>query len=132
MPKPRKSPPHPFVLEALEPVHPRTQSMFSAHAVYVGQKLVLFLRDSLKHPGDNGVWIATIPEHHASLCAELPSMRAIGLLDGKIAGWQVLPIDAEDFEREALHACDLILRRDPRIGKIPKPKGTRKPKSRQT
>jgi hypothetical protein len=36
-----------------------------------------------------------------------------------VTGWQVLPADAEDFEQAALHACELVLAGDPRIGKVP-------------
>ena len=36
-----------------------------------------------------------------------------------MTGWQVLPTDAEDFEEAALRACELVLARDPRIGKVP-------------
>jgi hypothetical protein len=47
-------------------------------------------------------------------------MRSVGLLGKEITGWQVLPVDAKDFEESALRACELILVRDPRIGKVPK------------
>jgi hypothetical protein len=47
-------------------------------------------------------------------------MRSIQLFGKKITGWQVLPADASDFEQAALRACELILARDPRIGKVPK------------
>jgi hypothetical protein len=42
-----------------------------------------------------------------------------------LTGWQVLPADAPDFEESALRVCELILARDPRIGKIPKPRKSR-------
>jgi len=124
-PKPRKSPPHPFVLEALDTLSPRTKPMFSCTAVYIGPKLVLFLRDKPAHPDDNGVWLATHDEHHESLRTLFPNMRSIALLDGKITSWQLLPQDAPDFEESSLLACDLILKNDPRIGKIPKPRPSR-------
>jgi hypothetical protein len=44
------------------------------------------------------------------------------LLGKKTTGWQVLPSDAPDFEESALHACELVLARDHRIGKIPQSK----------
>jgi hypothetical protein len=47
-------------------------------------------------------------------------MRSIQLFGDKITGWQVLPAGAPDFEQAALHACELIVARDPRIGKVPK------------
>src|SRR5579871_1198216 len=46
-------------------------------------------------------------------------MRSIQVLGKRVTGWQVLPVDAPDFESSALRACELVLARDPRIGKIP-------------
>jgi hypothetical protein len=46
-------------------------------------------------------------------------MRSIQVLGKRVTGWQVLPVDAPDFESAALRACDLVLAGDPRIGKIP-------------
>ncbi len=94
--------------------------MFGCLAVYVGDKIVLILRDKGKSP-DTGVWLSTSQEHHASLRADFPNMRSIQLLGrGGVTGWQVLPADAPDFEEAALRACELIAARDPRIGKVPK------------
>src|SRR6266566_6002979 len=124
--KKRRVPPHAFVLEALAEVEPRTNPMFGCLAVYVGEKIVLILRDRPKYPKDNGVWIATTLEHHESLRREFPNMRSIGLLGNKITGWQVLAADAADFEEAALRACELVIARDPRIGKVPKAKGGNK------
>ena len=118
--KGRKVVPHEFVLEALAEVSPRTNPMFGCLAVYVGEKIVLILRDRPKYPRDNGVWIATTMEHHESLRREFPNMRSVGLLGKKITGWQVLPADATDFEESALRACELIVAKDSRIGKVPK------------
>jgi hypothetical protein len=118
--KPRKRAPHEFVLEALAGLQPRTRPMFGCLAVYAGEKIVLVLRDKPTYSADNGVWLATTPEHHESLRREFPSMRSIQLLGKETTGWQVLPVDSESFEADALRACDLVLARDPRIGKIPK------------
>lgn len=117
--KPRKRVPHEFVLDALAPLSPRTNPMFGCLAVYVGEKIVLVLRDKAEKTADNGVWLATTEEHHRSLRSEFPNMRSIGVLGKKVTGWQVLPADAADFEPAALHACELILGGDGRIGKIP-------------
>jgi hypothetical protein len=46
-------------------------------------------------------------------------MRSIQVLGKKVTGWQLLPVDAPDFEEAALHACELVLAGDPRIGKVP-------------
>ncbi len=123
--KRRKVVPHEFVLDAIAPLSPKIRSMFGCLAVYVGDKIVLFLRDKPDSPADNGVWLATTEEHHESLRREFPNMRSIEVLRKKITGWQVLPADASDFEETALHACELIRKRDPRIGKIPKSRASR-------
>jgi hypothetical protein len=46
-------------------------------------------------------------------------MRSIQVLGQGVTGWQVLPVDAPDFEEAALRACEIILAKDPRIGKVP-------------
>jgi hypothetical protein len=122
--KQRKPVPHPFVLEAIAALSPATRPMFGCLAVYVREKIVLILRDKRDQTGDDGVWLATTAEHHQSLRQEFPNMRSIRVLGKKVTGWQVLPADAQDFEESALHACDLVLAQDPRIGKIP---GARRP-----
>ena len=52
-------------------------------------------------------------------------MRSIELLGEPVSNWQVLPIDAPDFEESAMRACEFIIAGDPRIGRVPK---SRKPK----
>jgi hypothetical protein len=124
--KRRKAPPYEFVLDAIAPLAPWTRPMFGCLAVYVESKIVLILRD--KHDGtqDNGVWLATTAEHHASLRREFLNMRSIQVLGKEVTGWQVLPADAPDFEEAALRACELIIARDPRIGKVPGARRTQK------
>lgn len=117
--KQRKHVPHEFVLDALARLKPLTRPMFGCLAIYVEDKIVLLLRDKPTSTADNGVWLATTPQHHESLRCEFPRMRSIQLLGKPVTGWQVLPADAEDFEPAAMHAAELILARDPRIGKVP-------------
>lgn len=117
--KKKKALPHPFVLDALEAALPETRPMFGCLAVYVGEKIMLILRDKAGADPDNGVWLATVPEHHASLLRELPSLRSITVFGSGVTGWQVLPVTSPDFEEAVLLACEMILRGDPRIGKIP-------------
>ena len=117
--KQRKAIPHAFVLEAIASVSPVTRPMFGCVAVYVGEKIVLALRDKPNDTKDNGVWLATTTEHHESLRREFPSMRSIQLLGKGVTNWQILPADSPDFEEAALRACALIVARDPRIGKVP-------------
>jgi hypothetical protein len=123
--KPRKGIPYEFVLDALSSLEPRTNPMFGCLAVYIGPRIVLVLRDKGSAAADNGVWLATTKDHHESLRSEFPHMRSIAVLGAGVTGWQLLPADAPDFEESALRACELIAARDPRIGKVPKPKRRR-------
>jgi len=116
----RKQLPHAFVLEAIAELSPRTRPMFGCTAIYIAEKIVLILRDKPNHDDDNGVWLATTPEHHASLRREFPNMRSIRVLGKAVTGWQVLPASAPDFEESAIRAAELVAARDPRIGKVPK------------
>ena len=124
--KRRKVVPHGFVLEAMGTLSFRTHPMFGSLAVYVGEKIVFILRDKRDSTADNGVWLATTQEHHESLRREFPNMRSIQVLRKKITGWQILPVDAPDFEQAALRACELVIARDPRIGKVPGARGPRR------
>jgi hypothetical protein len=121
--KAKSKPPFPFIVEALAPLNPEVRRMFSGWSVYVGDQIVCMLRDHLKSPRDNGVWLVlsegTDPADR-SLRREFPSLRKIELLDGAIGHWLLIPSDGPDFETEAMHMCDLLLRRDPRIGRVPK------------
>jgi len=116
----RAVPPHEFVLESLASLSPTTRPMFGCLAVYVGERIVLILRERQDYPADNGVWLATSAEHHDSLRRLIPSLRSIELFGRSVTHWQVIPSHAEDFERAALTACALVVAGDPRIGKVPK------------
>src|SRR5208283_4485505 len=129
LPKQRKPIPHAFVLDAISTLSPYTRPMFGCLAIYVKDKIVLVLRDKPTNTADNGVWLATTQEHHQSLRREFPNMRSIQVLGQAVTGWQVLPVDAPDFESAALRACELVLGGDARIGKIPGAR-TSKPRSR--
>jgi len=112
-----------FVLDELDAMNPRTNPMFGCFGVYIGDKIVLALRSRDSHPDDNGVWIATKPEHHAGLKKILPSMRSIYVLGGGgDTNWQLIPEQADDFEESVMQICSLIKKGDPRIGNIPKKK----------
>ena len=122
--KPRKKIPYEFVLDALAGLSPWTRPMFGCLAVYVGDKIVLILREKPGSSSDNGVWLATTVEHHESLKRDFPNMRSIEVLGKEVTGWQVLPANAPDFEEAAMRACELVIAGDPRIGKIPNSRRT--------
>jgi len=123
----RKAVPHEFVLDALAALSPYTRPMFGCLAIYVQDKIVLILRDKRENMADNGVWLATTKAHHESLRREFPNMRSIQVFGNPVTGWQVLPAEAPDFEQAALHACDLVLAGDSRIGRVPKSSKRAKP-----
>ena len=130
----RKSAPYRFIVEALAPLEPEVRSMFSGFAVYVGEKIVLMLRDSAKQPKDNGVWL--VFSETANLAdpgtrKDFPSIRLIKLLGGKIGHWRLIPADSPTFETEALHACELLLKHDVRFGRIPQSRQSRPAKQRR-
>src|ERR1700739_4316510 len=109
----RRSAPYPVILEALAPLEPEVRPMFSGSAVYVGEKIVLMLRDSPKQPEDNGVWLVfseTANLADPRIRKDFPSIRLIKLLGGKIGHWRLIPVDSPTFESEALHACELLLK----------------------
>ena len=126
----RKPVPHAFVLDAILSLSPEIRPMFGCTAVYVRDKIVLILRDRTDETADNGVWLATTAQHHASLRREFPNMRSLKEFGKRVTDWQVLPADAPDFEEAALRACELIIARDPRIGKVPLSRSTGKSKPR--
>jgi hypothetical protein len=117
--KRRKTVPQEFVLDALASLSPETKLMFGSLGVYVEDKIVFVLRDKQHGTADNGVWLATTHEHHGSLRRQFPNMRSIRAFGKGRTGWQLLPADAQDFEEAALRACELVLAKDPRIGKVP-------------
>jgi hypothetical protein len=119
--KQKKTIPFQFVLEALSTKDPMVKPMFGCHAVYVNGKIVLILRQKSNALKDNGVWIATSHDHHASLKKLLPCLRPITVF-GENGGWQNIPEEAVDFEECVVAACELILRNDARIGKVTKAK----------
>jgi hypothetical protein len=63
--------------------------------------------------------LATTEEHRASLRQEFPEHAIDSVFGKNVAGWQVLPVDAPDFEDTAMGACELVVARDSRIGKVP-------------
>ncbi|MGA7158731.1 MAG: hypothetical protein WBY53_17935 [Acidobacteriaceae bacterium] len=121
--KPKSKPPYPFVLDALDPLHPEVRRMFSGFAVYTANRLILMLRESPKSPRDNGLWLVlseTTSPADPALRRDFPSLRTIDILGGAINHWLLIPSDSPSFESESLRACDHLLHHDPRLGRIPK------------
>jgi len=122
----RRSASYPFILEALDPLEPEVRPMFSGFAVYVGNKIVVMLR---------GVWLVfseTAKLDDPKMRRDFPSLRLIDLLGDKISHWRLIPADSSTFESEALHACDLLLKHDSRLGRVPKSRQTRPVRQRRS
>ncbi len=120
----KKNVPFYFILENLFSANPIVKPMFGAYAVYVENKIVLILRD--KDDVDSGAWIATNKEYMDSLRSDFPSLKPITLFGDSVSGWQMIHKDADDFETSINCVCDLILKGDKRIGRIPKPRKSKK------
>jgi hypothetical protein len=128
----------PFIVEELENsrLFPRlrVRPMFGSHAVYVDDKIVFILRKKgdLKTIRDDGLWVASVPEHSASLVRAFPQLRPIELFHNRgqrgFNGWLNLADSEASFEQTAISLCQLVVGEDPRIGKLPKVRAEIRPR----
>jgi hypothetical protein len=121
----KKKTPFAFALEELDALSPMIKPMFGGFAVYIGEKLVLFLYDQEKWPDFKGVSLATTPGDYRSLAQEFSSTR---VAEPKKIGkhpWLLIAASVADFEEQVLKACEMILNGDPRIGRAPEAKKLR-------
>ena len=118
-PKKRREP-FPFILEELESIRPTIKHMFGFTSVYLDDRLLCSLRDSLKQPGSNGMWLYTTKEDLESLAKEFSglSRRQLWRSRNSDKAWIILASRLESFEEYALRACELILAGDRRIGRL--------------
>ena len=112
--------PFPFILEELSAVRPTVKHMFGFVSLYLDDKLVCSLRDSVKQPGSNGMWLYTTIEDLDSLAREFPELPKRQLWRSRSGNnaWLILASRLENFEEYALKACELILNGDRRIGRV--------------
>jgi hypothetical protein len=111
--------PFPFVIEELASIRPTIRRMFGFTSVYLEDKLLCSLRDSVKQPGSNGVWLYTTTEHVESLAREFPQLPKRQIWRSRSGNaWVILASRLEDFEEYAFKACGLILKGDRRIGRV--------------
>lgn len=92
------------------------RSMFGTKAAYLEGRLTVCFSDG-KEPW-RGLLVATEKDHHASLVSEIGDLRPHPVLPK----WLYLPDSSDAFERSAERIVALVLRRDPRIGVVPKPR----------
>jgi hypothetical protein len=119
--------PFQFVLDELFPIRPAIRQMFGFTYVYLDEKLLLSLRESVKQPRYNGVWLYTEAEHIESLRREFPQLprRYFWRSVKSGSGWVILASGLEEFEEYAFRACELILSGDRRIGRVTHRGGTK-------
>ena len=86
--------------------------------IYFDKKIVLIFRKTGKNPQHNGIWISTKKEHHDSLKAEIPAITNFELEEGFDTTWLLLSDSHDDFESAAMQLCELVARKDNRIGKV--------------
>ena len=124
-PSVKRREPFPFVLEELIPIRPTIKHMFGMTSIYLDDKLLCSLRDSIKQPGSNGMWLYTSREHIDNLAREFPglSKRQLWRSRSSNKAWIILASRLQNFEEYAFKACELMLRGDQRIGRISR--GTR-------
>jgi hypothetical protein len=111
-----------FVIDELLPIRPRIQPAFGFTYLYIGERLVLALRDSLKQPKYNGVWLFTDAEHIDNFRREFESLprRCFWRSRKSGCGWVIIAAEFAEFEEYAFRACELILNGDRRIGRVSK------------
>jgi hypothetical protein len=88
--------------------------------IYFDQKIVLIFRRVGKNPQHNGIWISTKREDHASLKAEIPAITDFVFDEGDTfdTAWLLLSDSHDDFETAAIQLCELVSRKDKRVGKV--------------
>lgn len=114
----KRTSPFQFVLDELQPIRPAIKQMFGFTYVYLDTKLLLSIRNSVKQPQFNGVWLYTQAEHIESLRREFPSLPRRSFWRSGKNGWVILASKGEDFEEYAFRACEMILNGDHRFGRV--------------
>lgn len=110
--------PFDFLLDYL-PATVVVKPAIGMHYIYFEGKIVLIFRKLNKNSQHNGLWIATKKEHHHSLKNDIPAITDFVFDEGETyeSAWLQLKDDHEDFEEAAIQICELISKRDSRIGK---------------
>jgi hypothetical protein len=123
----KKRNPFPFIIDELSSLRPTVKHMFGFVSLYLDDKLLCSLRDAVKQPGSNGMWLYTTTEDVDSLAREFPDLPKRQLWRSRSGNkaWVILASRLENFEEYALKACELILNGDRRIGRVSRARATR-------
>jgi len=117
--------PFSFVLDELWPVRPRITTAFGFTYVYLDDVLLCGLRDSVKQPSCNGMWLFTTTEYADNLAKEFPGLSRRNIWRSGSNAWIILASRLQDFEEYAFKACELILNGDRRIGRLSRRRNVR-------
>jgi hypothetical protein len=120
--KTKKLPPYSFVLDELGDIVTGIKPMFGAFGVYRDHQILMILRKKEKFDNDTGIWLGVVDGAQDSLKKVIPELRDLQMFGTSPTAWQVLGEDIETFEEAALKICELIRKKDPRIGRTPKSK----------
>ena len=116
----KKRPPFEFIIDELGDWVTAIKPMFGAYGLYHDDKILMILRKKEKFDNDTGIWLAIPDGSHDSIKKTLPELRDLEMFGTSPTAWQVVGEEVENFEEVALKICDLILKNDKRIGRIPK------------
>jgi hypothetical protein len=113
----KKPMPFDFLLDYL-PADVIVKPAIGMFYIYFDQKIVFIFRKTGKNPQHNGIWISTRREDHDSLKSDIPAIANFSLDEGIDTAWLLLSDAHDDFESAAIQLCELVSRRDKRIGKV--------------
>ncbi|MFA6082859.1 hypothetical protein [Mucilaginibacter sp.] len=113
----KKPMPYDFLLDYL-PAGVIVKPAIGMFYIYFDKKIVLIFRKTGKNPQHNGIWISTKREDHASLKAEIPAITDFVLDEAFDMAWLLLSDSHDNFESAAIQLCELVSRKDKRVGKV--------------
>lgn len=116
----KKRPPYDFILEELGDIVTSIKPMFGAYGIYRDHQILMILRKKEKFDNDTGMWLGVVDGCVPDIQKDIPELRDLEMFGTGPTAWQVLGEDISNFEEVAIQICDLIKRRDPRIGRTPK------------
>ncbi len=117
-----KKAPYEFVLNALKSIEIQIKPMFGAFAVLNGDTILMILRRKGPADLDTGVWFGVPDEYVLDIKTEFPILKDIVQFGTVPTPWQVVRESEPSFKEFVLNFCNLILKKDKRIGRILKAK----------
>ncbi len=110
--------PFDFLLDYL-PANVVIKPAIGMYYIYWEKKIVLIFRKVSKNSQHNGLWISTKREFHDSLKTDIPAITDFVFDKGETfeTAWLLLSDGHDDFETAAIQVCELVTKRDKRVGK---------------